>query len=74
MNSLTPRCADYSLFEPQRYENPVIIEDDLVARTYRTQTITSGKASGQLIGGNLTLISTLMGTPYLPDFSENIDS
>ena len=58
--------------EPQRYENPVIIEDDLVARTYRTQTITSGKASGQLIGGNLTLISTLMGTPYLPDFSEKI--
>ena len=58
--------------EPQQYQNPVIIEDDLVARTYRTQTIASGKASGQLIGGNLTLISTLMGTPYLPDFSGKI--
>ncbi len=58
--------------QPQRYENPVIIEDDLVARSYRTQTISSGKASGQLIGGNLTLISTLMGTPYLPDFSGTI--
>ena len=58
--------------EPQSYENPVIIEDDLVARSYRTQTISSGKASGQLIGGNLTLISTLMGTPYLPDFSGKI--
>ena len=58
--------------EPQQYQNPVIIEDDLVARTYRTQTITSGKASGLLIGGNLTLISTLMGTPYLPDFSGKI--
>ncbi len=26
-----------------------------------------GKANGQLIGGNLTLISSLMGTPYEPD-------
>jgi muramoyltetrapeptide carboxypeptidase len=28
----------------------------------------SGKASGRLIGGNLTVLSTLMGTPYLPSF------
>lgn len=54
------------------YRNPVIIEDDLVARTYRTQTINSGVATGKLIGGNLTLISTLMGTPYLPDFKGKI--
>jgi len=27
-----------------------------------------GKASGRLLGGNLTVLSTLMGTPWLPDF------
>jgi muramoyltetrapeptide carboxypeptidase len=31
------------------------------------RTIRPGKARGRLIGGNLTLISTLMGTPFEPD-------
>jgi muramoyltetrapeptide carboxypeptidase len=31
------------------------------------RAVRPGKATGRLIGGNLTLISTLMGTPYEPD-------
>jgi muramoyltetrapeptide carboxypeptidase len=31
------------------------------------RTIKPGKARGRLIGGNLTLVSSLMGTPYEPD-------
>ncbi len=31
------------------------------------RTIVGGKAKGRLIGGNLTLVSCLMGTPYEPD-------
>lgn len=31
------------------------------------RTVRSGKAKGRLIGGNLTLVSCLMGTPYEPD-------
>jgi muramoyltetrapeptide carboxypeptidase len=31
-----------------------------------------GKASGQLIGGNLSLLCALMGTPYQPSFREKI--
>ncbi len=31
------------------------------------RAIKSGKAKGRLIGGNLTLVSCLMGTPYEPD-------
>ncbi len=34
---------------------------------HRLRAIRPGTASGPLIGGNLTLISTLMGTPYEPD-------
>lgn len=31
---------------------------------YLTRTMSGGKATGQLIGGNLTLIATTMGTPW----------
>lgn len=34
----------------------------------RTTTIRPGIATGRLLGGNLTILSTLMGTPWLPDF------
>lgn len=33
------------------------------------RTITSGRASGHLIGGNLTILTTSLGTPYQPDFN-----
>lgn len=32
------------------------------------RTVTDGTARGRLVGGNLTVLSTLMGTPWLPDF------
>ncbi len=38
----------------------------------RTQTMTPGKAQGPLIGGNLTVLAHLVGTPYLPDFAGKI--
>jgi muramoyltetrapeptide carboxypeptidase len=31
---------------------------------FKTQTITSGKASGPLVGGNLSLLTAVAGTPY----------
>ena len=46
--------------------------DELVPRENRTLTITAGKASGELIGGNLTVLSALAGSPYLPDFDGRI--
>ena len=51
------------------YVNPVADEDRLVQRKWRTQTITPGTATGRLLGGNLTVLTSLLGTPYLPDFS-----
>lgn len=35
-------------------------------------TINSGKATGELIGGNLTVIASLMGSTYLPDWKGKI--
>ena len=43
------------------------------------RTINGGKARGRLLGGNLTIVSTLMGTDWLPDlagailFLEDVD-
>lgn len=48
--------------------NPAAEEDRLVQRRWRTQPITQGKARGRLLGGNLTVLTALAGTPYLPDF------
>ncbi len=39
-------------------------EDDPLAPRFPRHTIVPGRARGQMVGGNLTLVSTTMGTPY----------
>lgn len=46
-------------------ETPVLADDGEFSTG---RTITSGRARGRLLGGNLTVLSTLMGTPWTPDF------
>lgn len=55
--------------ETPTWRNPIGTEDRLVQRTGRIRTFRAGKASGRLLGGNLTTLAALMGTPYLPDFT-----
>lgn len=53
-------------------ETPLLGQEDGPDRTlprWQTTTIRPGKATGRLLGGNLTVLSTLMGTPWLPDFT-----
>lgn len=58
--------------------NPVTMrnyrEDDgaLVMRSNRAHTVVKGKATGTLVGGNLTVLTSLVGTPYLPDMRGKI--
>ena len=40
--------------------------------TAHLSTIHPGKATGKLIGGNLTLLTALLGTPYEPNFKDAI--
>jgi muramoyltetrapeptide carboxypeptidase len=54
------------------YATPGATEDRLVQRGGRIRTFRPGKASGPLLGGNLTVLSALMGTSYLPDFEGSI--
>jgi muramoyltetrapeptide carboxypeptidase len=43
-------------------------DDRLVQIENRVLTITSGKARGRLVGGNLAVLTALVGSEYLPDF------
>ena len=54
------------------YRNKIELGDELVPRQNRTITLRGGKARGELVGGNLTVLTALAGSPYLPDFSGKI--
>ena len=41
--------------------------DVLVSARGRIVTVVPGRATGRLVGGNLTLLQALIGTPYFPD-------
>ena len=47
--------------------NPPKQDDELVPRSYRILTLRGGRASGRLVGGNLSLLAALMGTPWEVD-------
>ncbi|QPC98344.1 S66 peptidase family protein [Qipengyuania soli] len=48
---------------------PVLGGEAVEVETMRAgRTITAGTARGRLLGGNLTILSTLLGTPWVPDF------
>jgi muramoyltetrapeptide carboxypeptidase len=44
--------------------NPPKRDDELIDRDNRIIVLGEGKATGRLVGGNLTLIASTMGTPY----------
>lgn len=50
------------------YRNPGAGDSSAAIGSGSIETLRPGKAQGRLIGGNLTVLSTLMGTPYLPGF------
>jgi muramoyltetrapeptide carboxypeptidase len=47
-------------------------DDTLVPVKNRTRTLTKGRARGRLLGGNLTVLTTIIGSGYLPDFKDCI--
>ena len=49
--------------------NPRPKEDRLVPLGGRIRTFGAGRASGRLLGGNLTVLAAMVGTGWLPDFA-----
>ncbi len=66
-NEFTQTSFDNVLIKgvPEEYKIP---EEDL----YDAYTIRSGKASGPIYGGNLTVLTAMIGSDYLPDFKGSI--
>jgi muramoyltetrapeptide carboxypeptidase len=59
--------ASYTI--PMAQENA---ERALREPQFAVRTVTHGRASGPLLGGNLSLVSALMGTPYAAEFRNAI--
>lgn len=61
------------LFEKEAllYENPSEIGEELAQTTNRIRTITPGTAKGELLGGNLSVLTSLMGTDFFPEKWKN---
>ncbi len=62
-NARTPLTA----FARESFERALLRGVDSCGVAPRARTIRGGVARGRLAGGNLSLISSLAGTPYLPD-------
>ena len=55
--------------QPMLLANPKEKDDNnLVSRAGRTTTLRGGRARGPLVGGNLAVLSSMAGSPYLPAF------
>ena len=53
--------------EAVKWENPKNKRGQLTQTTNRTRTITPGIATGRLLGGNLSVLTGIMGSEYFPD-------
>jgi muramoyltetrapeptide carboxypeptidase len=52
------------------FRNPDVSTSDPVEQArWRTTTVTPGTGRGRLLGGNLSVLAALVGTPWLPDFT-----
>ena len=73
-NTFAAKYVHRLLFDAEKvgYENPLDEDDTLVPYKYRTRTITSGKATGKLVGGNLTVLTSIIGSDYLPAWEGHI--
>ena len=58
--------------EAVTFENPAERGDNLTPVENRIQTIMAGTARGRLVGGNLTVLSSILGSGYLPDWDGHI--
>ena len=69
-NSFSVNYFEKILFDGEMIEmqNPKNVGDNLTQVQDRIQTITPGKARGTLIGGNLSVLSAIVGSDYLPSW------
>jgi muramoyltetrapeptide carboxypeptidase len=53
-------------------QNPVEPGDNLAQTKDRVEVITPGIARGKLVGGNLSVLASMVGSRYLPDWKDHV--
>lgn len=68
-NSFSHEYFKKVLFDAETvtYSNPASKGDNLAQTRNRIRTIHQGKSRGKLLGGNLSVLTSIMGTPYFPE-------
>jgi len=56
--------------EEVMFQNPASPGDNLVQTHDRIDVITPGKTRGILVGGNLSVLAAMIGSPYLPSWKD----
>ena len=59
-------------FSRDSFERAVVAQTDSCGVAQRGRELNGGNAEGRLVGGNLSLLAALAGTPYAPDYTDGI--
>lgn len=73
-NEFTKDYVQRILFngEAVKMQNSLNTGENINAKPIQIETITPGKARGKLIGGNLSVLSAMVGSAYLPNWQGSI--
>ena len=59
-------------FSRDSFQRAVISNADSCGAAPNAREINAGEAEGRLVGGNLSILSSLCGTPFMPDLTDGI--
>jgi muramoyltetrapeptide carboxypeptidase len=59
-------------FSRDSFQRAVVSQTDSCGVAPNAREINAGTAEGRLVGGNLAVLSSLCGTPYMPDLADGI--
>ncbi|HEY9299933.1 MAG TPA: LD-carboxypeptidase, partial [Phormidium sp.] len=73
-NQFTVDYVQRILFKGEAFtmQNAPFIGENLTSLPLQVETITPGKARGKLVGGNLSVLSAMVGSTYLPNWQGTI--
>ena len=73
-NAFTVNYVKRLLFngETLKLQNPLFSSDPITKVQFHVATITPGKARGRLVGGNLSVLTAMVGSPFLPPWHQTI--
>lgn len=61
-----------SEFSRESFERAIVHQTDSCGVAPNAREINPGSAEGRLVGGNLAVLTSLCGTPYMPDLADGI--